>query len=80
MSIREDLERINAAIFEHLSPQHDLAGLDAFMALVLPLESCLETLAAYQRRNADKLRASEQEGLRATIRSLTITITTLHER
>lgn len=89
MSLQDDLKRVMSPDFgaqpqrnalAPAKPQHDLAGLEAFMALTLPLEQALTTLAQYEQAYRDQLRPAEQDGLRRTIQSLAMTLQTVMDR
>jgi DNA-directed RNA polymerase subunit M/transcription elongation factor TFIIS len=61
-------------------PTHDLAGLEAALALTHPLEEILVGLDTYRTAQASHLRPKEREGLEATIRSLVLTLQTIMDR
>lgn len=58
--------------------QHDLAGLEAQMQKVLPLEAVLVQLDAYRREHGPSLTPGQKEGLMQTIRSLCLVLESLH--
>jgi hypothetical protein len=71
---REDLQA------EQQAQEHDLEGLDARMALLLPLEDVAVALHAYERGYAQQLTETEQRSLRQAVQHLCMVMESLHNR
>lgn len=64
----------------HIQPQHDLAGLEARMALLLPLEEACVALHAFRQGSQEHLTPREREELTVAIRALALVIESLQNR
>ena len=63
-----------------MNEPHDLEGLDARMALLLPLEDVAVALHAYERGYAGQLTEGEQQSLRRAIQHLCLVLESLQHR